>query len=441
MILPDVLQSIEFYVSIEVWAAILCFAAAVYRAVGRLPKDGRFKMCSLLVVTGFMMVGDVVGWGYNGVSGEHARLMVLFGNFWCYFGPYLACYIYGWYMKDFMSDRKITHVFKGILYVDTIYGMVTTIISQFNGMYYYMDASNVYHRGPLFVLSQMLGVVVFILVVIILLIERKYIGWMMFWIFFCYVAFPTAAVVFSVFQQLSFSQLNLGIAIAILIMFLFMMHMQRRLLDQQKAEIIRKEKEINEMQISIVLSQIQPHFMFNCLNTIYYLCEKDSKKAQSAIDNFAKYLRGNMDSMKTSEAISFRQELDHVKTYLELEQMRFEEELDIRYDLQVESFFIPTLTLQPLVENAVKHGVGKKIGGGTVTISTQETPTAYKVIVEDDGVGFDPESKKEDGRTHIGIENVRQRLKEMSNGILMIESEVGKGTKSTIVIPKKRPKQ
>ncbi|SDB07652.1 sensor histidine kinase [Eubacterium oxidoreducens] len=434
--LSQVLRSVEFYVGIEVWASILCFAAALYRLVGRLPKDGRTKMCLLLFVTGIMMLGDVFAWGYNGISGQFARHVIIVGNFLCYFGPYLVCYIYGWYMRDFTSRRKVTEVIKGILYLDTFYGMITSVISLFNGMYYYVDDANRYVRGPLFLLSQNIGVVFFILVVIILIIERKYMGWTMFFIFFCYVGYPTAAVVFSVFRQMPYSQLNLGISMAVLTMFVFMMHMQRVLLDKQSAEIIMQQKEINELQIGIVMSQIQPHFMFNCLNSIYYLCEKDSHKAQRAIDNFAKYLRGNMDSMKNTEAITFQQELDHVKTYLELEKMRFEEELKVEYDLQVESFFIPPLTLQPMVENAVKHGVGKKIGGGTVSIHTYETEHEYVVCVKDDGVGFECNEKKNDGRTHIGIENVRQRLKEMVDGRLIIESEVGKGTKSMIIIPK-----
>ena len=117
--------------------------------------------------------------------------------------------------------------------------------------------------------------------------------------------------------------------------------------------------------------------------------------------------------------------------------MRFGDELNIEYDIEATDFLIPSLTVQPLVENAVKHGVGMKEDGGTVTIATKEFDDRYEVIVSDDGVGFDTAKKPNDGRTHIGMENVRNRLKTMCNAVLNIESTVGKGTVSTITIPKK----
>ena len=95
------------------------------------------------------------------------------------------------------------------------------------------------------------------------------------------------------------------------------------------------------------------------------------------------------------------------------------------------------LSIQPLVENAVKHGVGMKEDGGTVKISTRATDTAHEVIIEDDGVGFDVKEAKNDGRSHIGMENTKKRLHEMCGGELIIESEIGKGTVARVIIPKK----
>ena len=102
---------------------------------------------------------------------------------------------------------------------------------------------------------------------------------------------------------------------------------------------------------------------------------------------------------------------------------------------------MPVLTVQPIVENAVKHGTSKKRGGGTVKLSTREENGFYIIEVSDTGCGFDPTIPKNDGKQHVGIENVRQRLSNMCDGILSIESEVGKGTLATIIIPKKGEKQ
>ena len=125
-----------------------------------------------------------------------------------------------------------------------------------------------------------------------------------------------------------------------------------------------------------------------------------------------------------------------MKTYIWLEQLRFGEDLLVEYEIGCENFHIPPLSLQPLVENAVKHGLGQKEEGGTVKICTAEQDDAWIICVEDDGVGFDVATVKNDGRLHIGVDNVRYRLESMCNGSLVIESEIGTGTRATIRIPK-----
>ena len=197
------------------------------------------------------------------------------------------------------------------------------------------------------------------------------------------------------------------------------------------------QKELYEAKVSLMVSQIQPHFLYNSLTSIAMMCTKDPKKARSATINFADYLRGNMNSLKQKAPVPFAQELEHLKKYLMLEEMRFGDMLHIEYDIQTTDFAIPQLSVQPLVENAVKHGVGMKEDGGTVTIATREEDDCYKVIITDDGVGFDTAKPiEDDGRSHVGMENVRQRLKELCDADVIIESEIGKGTVATIRIPK-----
>jgi sensor histidine kinase YesM len=125
---------------------------------------------------------------------------------------------------------------------------------------------------------------------------------------------------------------------------------------------------------------------------------------------------------------------------LYIEKLRFDDLLNIEYDIQATDFVLPLLSVQPLVENAVKHGVGMKEDGGTVRISSRETETAYEVVIEDDGVGFDVNEQKDDGRSHVGMENTKRRLKEMCGAEIVIESEVGKGTTARVIIPKKEGK-
>ena len=203
-----------------------------------------------------------------------------------------------------------------------------------------------------------------------------------------------------------------------------------------EAEKQAMELKLQESKISIMLSQIQPHFLYNTLNSIYQLCETNPMRARFMVNSFAEYLRNNLSSLDDPGLISFETELAHVNTYLDIERMRFEDTLEIEYDIKCIDFSLPVLTVQPIVENAVKHGTSKKRGGGKVIISTDETEKSYIIKVADTGCGFDPSQPKDDGKQHVGIENVKQRLSNMCEGTLLIESMIGEGTTVTITIPK-----
>lgn len=186
----------------------------------------------------------------------------------------------------------------------------------------------------------------------------------------------------------------------------------------------------------LMLSQIQPHFLYNTLSVIADLCHGAALETEAATIEFAEYLRGKLDSIKAEKPIAFAKELQHAKTYLALEKRRFDERLKVQWDIRDTLFRTPALTLQPIGENAVKYGVTKRIQGGTIWISSWETEESHVISVRDNGVGFDGNTQSENGRSHIGIKNERDRLSTMSGGTLEIESIPGEGTTATITIPK-----
>lgn len=199
------------------------------------------------------------------------------------------------------------------------------------------------------------------------------------------------------------------------------------------------DKELHMANTAVMISQIQPHFLYNALNTIKYLIKRDPKSAEKAVISFSKYLRGNMDSITQKTPIPFQEELEHIKNYCDIELLRFGDKLEIVYDTEFVEFNVPSLTIQPLVENAIKHGVTKKAEGGFVKLSTSFANDHYCVIIEDNGVGFDPQSPDytpDDNHAHVGIQNVTNRLKTMVNAEISIESQIDVGTKITIKIPK-----
>lgn len=205
---------------------------------------------------------------------------------------------------------------------------------------------------------------------------------------------------------------------------------------KQARKTAELQKELSDMNMTLMLSQIQPHFLYNALNTIKYLIKKDPKTAESAIVKFSNYLRANMDSLTQKEPIPFKKELEHVRNYIYIECLRFGDRLNVEYHIEYEDFMIPPLTIQPIAENAIKYGINQRVDGGTLKISTHDDQENIFIIVEDNGVGFDVNEPKNDGRSHIGIKNIKTRLREMSNAQVNIESIRDVGTKVTIIIPK-----
>ena len=206
----------------------------------------------------------------------------------------------------------------------------------------------------------------------------------------------------------------------------------------KQEKINELENELLQNQISIMLSQIRPHFLYNALVAIQELCHIDPETASEAVGEFSNYLRGNLDSLSIKKTIPFERELRHVENYLSLEKKRFGDKLNVVYDIGARDFQIPALTLQPIVENAVRHGVTKREEGGSVTISTRETKAEDIITVTDDGVGFDSScAPKYDERVHVGIENVRSRLLSMCGGSLSVQSKPGAGAVAVITIPKR----
>ena len=206
-----------------------------------------------------------------------------------------------------------------------------------------------------------------------------------------------------------------------------------------KAKELETEKtalnaQLTQSRISTMMSQIRPHFIYNTLGSIEQLCEIDPQKAGELVHNFAKYLRGNFGELDKPKPILMSQEMEHVHYYISIENVRFPD-MTFSFVMDSNDFYIPALTIQPIVENAIKHGLMKLPKGGTIRVVSYETDTDYCVSVVDDGVGFDTTELLDD-RKHVGLRNIRERLKTMVGGTLEIESTAGVGTKVLITIPK-----
>ena len=311
--------------------------------------------------------------------------------------------------------------------------VVLLVSAELTGVLTYHVSDNYYYRGPLYPLMLLPIVAILLLNLAGVMRRRAQFSQKAFLSFLIAILPMTAAMLAQMFADV-FPLLDIGYVSSALAMY-------GLILSDQIEQSLSQQRENARLQTEIMLSQIQPHFLYNTLGAIQELCDSDPKTAGAATAKFSRYLQGNMMSLAESGAIAFEVELKHTKAYLELEQLRFMDKLIVRYEITCTDFELPTLTLQPIAENAVRHGArGKKKGAGTVILASREYPDRWEITVTDDGPGFDPEAPtlRNDGRAHIGIQNVRERLRSISGGDLRIESEIGKGTKATIILPKKR---
>ncbi|MBQ8161215.1 MAG: histidine kinase [Clostridia bacterium] len=194
-----------------------------------------------------------------------------------------------------------------------------------------------------------------------------------------------------------------------------------------------------EQRIQIMMTQIQPHFLFNTIATIRALCRRDADKAGEVAEKFGDYLRQNLDSLNIVGLIPFKKELEHTKIYAEIEMVRFEN-IRVEWDIQDDRFNLPPLTLQPLVENAIRHGVRIR-EEGIVRVSSHARDGAHEIEVWDNGKGFDVSRIRESDGSHIGLRNVEERIRTMCGGKLKIESTIGEGTRVTMTIPGREEKE
>lgn len=210
---------------------------------------------------------------------------------------------------------------------------------------------------------------------------------------------------------------------------------QLMIYSKQKSDFEEMKSKLALSRTTTMMSQIRSHFVFNILNAISGMCKYDPEKADETVVRFARYLRNNINIMENDENIPFETDLQQLEDYVILEQVRFGDKIEFYTDIEVDDFMIPPLILQPVVENAIKHGISKKLTNGTIILKTREFDGKIIITVEDDGVGFDMDELAKTGS--VGLKNIKFRLEHLVNGTFDILSEKDKGTIVTITIPRR----
>ena len=436
----------SIHIALLLWGCIFCLIAALCMSINRdmEQKKKKYLMLLMQLSCAILLASDAAAWAFRGSPGSLGRGIVYVSNYLVFtFSDILLLFYHGYVCDSLFEGRpqESRNIRVRLVYVIGIAAIFLVLISQFTNLYYYIDSQNYYHRNPAYFISVLLPMTGMLLDLSLLLQYRKNISRELLVAMTSYIVLPLAAAAAQIFYY-GISLINIAISISMILMFLETMieqgkkvARQEHLLAEQERILAQQERDLTESRITSMLSQIRNHFIFNTLSVISGYCKIDPEKADEALTKFARYLRRNINYLETNNLILFETEVAQIEDYVSLEQMRFGDMVEFGENFEVTNFRIPPLTVQPLVENAIKHGLTKPGKKGSVYILTRQEKGFNCIEVVDDGVGFVPEELEKENS--IGIRNIRYRLEHMANAELQIASTPGKGTRAVIRIPRK----
>ena len=309
--------------------------------------------------------------------------------------------------------------------------IILLAITQFTTAIYYITEDNIYHRGPLYPVLLLSPALLMLLNLAALLQNRKNLTVRRRQAFAVYIVIPFICMLIQMFLY-GLLLVVIGTSVSTLFMLIYIIidHME---------QYVNEREENARAQANIKVLQMRPHFIYNTMTSIYYLCEQNPKKAMETIDNFTNYLRKNFSAIAKNGTIPFKEELEHVRAYLAIEQVRFEDKLFVEFDTPHTNFRIPPLTLQPIIENSIKYGVDPESEPLYISVQTNETENGSEITVIDNGPGFDEtdHAAYDNREPHIAIGNIRERLSMMCGGTISFSVREEGGTVVRIWVPHK----
>lgn len=321
------------------------------------------------------------------------------------------------------EDWRSSGLFRSALALYGVY-FIMLVAAQFNTLIYSVMPDGHLKLGPLYPLSIALLAAIALLNLAGLIRRRRGLTGKSFYAILIALLPLTAVLSVHMFTPV-FPLIEISLAISALSMYGI-------ILSDQIEQYLLSQQEIAHQNASILVLQMRPHFIHNTLMSIYYLCEQNPREAQRVTLNFNTYLEKNLTALAGDKTIPFSEELEHTRAYLNVEQALYDENLFVEYDTPHIGFRVPPLTLQPIVENAVKHALDPDSEPVRISIRTRKLDSGSEIIVSDNGPGFEP---SDDDSPHIALKNIRQRLELMCGGEMLIMSREGGGTVVKLMIP------
>ena len=336
--------------------------------------------------------------------------------------PMLAVYL----LHCCGEDWRTSHLFRAMLALWAVYFILVSF-AQFTTSFYYIAPDNQQYRGSAYLLLIAPILAMLVLVAVGVFRRSNRLSRQYYRAFIICLLPVMLALIVHVFIS-AFPLIGIGQAISAYSMY--------RIIESDSIkQSMRQQQEIVSQRASIAMLQMRPHFIYNTMTSIYYLCDQDLKLAKQVTMDFTTYLRKNFNAIASEDTIPFSEELEHTRAYLAVEQAQFEDRLFVEYDTPHIQFRVPPLTLQPIVENAVKHGMDPDSDPLQIWIQARETDNGSEIVVEDNGSGFELGGN---GEPHTALANIEQRLDMMCGGQLAIADRAGGGTVVKVTIPQRR---
>lgn len=407
---------------------ILC-AVLIFSLLHDKPWDAQNRSLFRLVITLCLLFYFDASSSFFEGKAEYVKGVILVNSL-IFFVETLLRYCFWTYIREELSiDKKtipvINNICRSVLFVT----FVLVLLNLKFGFLFSVNETAKYIGGSLEYLTEILSLIIYVVIFVsVIRAKKRSVREKM--ILLTFQIFPIVANVIGTVTD-DYSPVFPTYLFAVMLIYINVFAMRgKRLLEQQA--------ELNKQRAMLMVSQIQPHFLYNVLTTISNLCTTDPEEAEETTVLFSQYLRTNLDSLRKSEPVPFKVELGHIRTYVDLEKKRFKDKLNVEIDCQDTDFEVPALGLQPIAENSVKHGIRGKDTPGCLKISSRKVTGGHEVVIEDDGVGFDMNAPlPDDGRSHVGMINVRSRLEQMCDATVEIVSSPGNGCKTTIFFPDK----
>lgn len=369
-----------------------------------------------------MLISEMFLWLFEGFA-DYIYIIKLFLLLSFIFG-YLMVAFYSFSLFDIVKEKKyIKMKFPYMILLTCIFFILFLLI--FNDSLFYVDKNGMVQYTDLYFIINIFDFFMLFLDIIFILYYRKLFKNKQVLSLLTFSIFPLIAMPLQIYWDTT--PLYISNVFSILVLYFFFY-------SEVTVKLVESEKLVAEMRTALILKRMTPHFIFNSLANIESLCKIDSQKAANFIQNFSKFLHNSFKEFDNKSPILISLEIENTKNYINIEKIRFPD-IEFIFNVTSDNFFIPSLTLQELIENSIKHGFAKKNAGCVIKISTFETEDYYCVEVMDNGIGFDTLTMC-NAHKFGGLNIIDHRLKIMCNGEMKITSKKNIGTEIILYIPK-----